>query len=99
MAQKVNYEKANDQHIGTFVFYGKASDSKLYYDLSVETPVQVSQEDLEHAFKLGRALVSVTASNVETLYTVVAVVGNKAKTVDLVSSAVTVTEWQAKATA
>ena len=93
----VNYEKANDQHIGTFVVYGKASDSKLYYDLSVQTPVQVTEKDLKHAFESGRLLVSVTSSNVETLYAVVAVVGNKAKTVDVVSSTATVTEWTAKA--
>lgn len=94
---KVNYEKANDQHIGTFVVYGKSSDSKLYYDLSVETPVQVTEADLKHAFECGRLLVSVTASNVETLYAVIAVTGNKAKTVDVVSSTATVTEWTAAA--
>ena len=96
---KVNYDKSRDKNVGTYVFYGKTSDSKLYYDLSVDTPVQVEQADLEAAFKAGRALVSVTVSDVETMYAVVAVTGNKAKTVDVASSTVTVTEWTAKATA
>lgn len=96
---KVNYDTSRDKNVGTYVFYGNTTDSKLYYDLTLETPVQVTQEDLEASFKAGRAVVSVTAEEVETLYAVVAVVGNKAKTVDVVSSTVTVTEWTAKASA
>lgn len=94
---KVIYDQAKDKNVATYVFDGKISDSKLYYDLTKTTPVQVEQDDLEDAFLKGRVIVSVNNSGVVTNYAVVAVVGNKAKTVDLVSSSVTVTEWTAKA--
>lgn len=96
---KCFYDQAKDKNIANYVFYGKSSDSKLYYDLSVATPVQVTQADLQDAFKKGRVLISVTVSEVETLYAAVAVVGNKAKTVDVASETVTVTEWAALAPA
>ena len=91
------FDQAKDKNVAARVFYGKSSDSKLYYDLSVESPVQVTQADLADAFKKGRLLISVTVSDVETLYAAVAVVGNKAKTVDVASNTVTVTEWAAAA--
>lgn len=96
---KTTFERANDQHVAQFIVFGNATDSKLYYDLSVETPVQVTEEDLQKAFATGKLVISVTVSDVETIYVPVAVVGNKAKTVDVASSTVTVTEWAAKASA
>lgn len=96
---KTVFEKANNKFVAEFIIYGKASDSKLYYDLAAETPVQVTEEDLQRLFATGKLVISVTVSDVETLYLPVAVVGNKAKTVDVASSTVTVTEWSAKASA
>lgn len=96
---KTLFEKANNQHVAQFIIYGKASDSKLYYDLTAATPEQVTEEDLNKLFATGKLVISVTVSDVETLYLPVAVVGNKAKTVDVASSTVTVTEWAAKASA
>ena len=92
------YDHAIDKNVANFVLYGNTSDNKLYYDLTLETPVQVSQEDLEHAFKKGRALISVTDGGTETLYTVVSVTGNVAKVVATVSNAVALVEYAAKAT-
>ena len=96
---KVVYERANDQHVAQFIIFGNATDNKLYHDLSVETPVQVTEAELKKAFATGKLVISVTVSEVETIYVPVAVVGNKAKTVDVASETVTVTEWAAKADA
>ncbi|MBP5598089.1 MAG: hypothetical protein J6Y02_22160 [Pseudobutyrivibrio sp.] len=96
---KISYEKANDQHIAQITLFGKAADGKLYYDLTADDPEQVTEEDLQKAFATGKLVISVTVSETETIYTPVAVVGNKAKTVDVASETVTVTEWAAKASA
>lgn len=96
---KTTFERANDQHVAQFIVFGNATDNKLYYDLSAKTPVQVTEEDLQKAFATGKLVISVTVSDVETIYVPVAVVGNTAKTVDVASSTVTVTEWSAKASA
>ena len=97
MSLKPIYEKANDQHVASYVMYGDPTDNKLYYDLTAEEPVQVTQADLKHAFETGRALISVTASEVETLYSVVSVTGNVAKIAAVVSNAVALVEYSAAA--
>lgn len=91
------YDHAIDKNVATYILYGNSSDNKLYYDLTLETPLQVSQEDLEHAFKKGRALISVTDGGTTTLYTVVSVTANVAKVVATVSNAVALVEYAAKA--
>ena len=96
---KTTFETANEQHVRSYIVYGNATDSKLYYDLTAETPVQVTEEDLQKAFATGKLLISVTVDDAETFYKPVAVVANVAKTVDVASSTVTVTEWAAKASA
>ena len=91
------FEKANDQHVRTIVFYGKAADSKLYYESAYTT--QVTQADLERAFLLGCVLIKDS-----TTYRVpVSLAGNKAKTIDVTTVSSTATpsfvEWLAAATA
>lgn len=86
------FDDANDKNVAAYVVYGKASDSKLYYS-SADGADQVTEADLADIFAKGRVIVkSGTAS-----FAVVKVNGNKAYTVDEVSSAIALVEWSAKA--
>jgi hypothetical protein len=86
------FDDANDKNVASYVVYGKASDSKLY-DSTAEDAKQITQEELANFFAKGRLIVKVSTAS----YAVVKVAANKAYTVDLVSGAVSVTEWSAKA--
>ena len=88
------FEKANDQHIRSIVFYGKTADHKLYYDSACTTGKEVTQADLEYAFNLGVLLIQEST----TLRVPIVLSTNKVKTVDVSSSTVSVTEWTATAT-
>lgn len=86
------FDDANDKNVASYVVYGKASDSKLYYS-TAEDAKQVTEADLANFFAKGRLIVKVSTAS----YAVVKVAANKAYTVDEVSSAVALTEWSAKA--
>ena len=86
------FDDANDKNVASYVVYGKASDSKLYYS-AAEDADQVTEADLANFFAKGRLIVKVSTAS----YAVVKVAANKAYTVDLVSGTVSVTEWSAKA--
>lgn len=89
------FDDARDKNVANFVVYAKTSDSKLYYDLTATTPVQVTQADIEDAFAKGRLIVvdEDGASLVP-----FAIKANKVTTAKLVSSTLTATEWAAVAT-
>ena len=86
------YDDAKDKNVASFVIYGKASDSKLYYS-TAEDAAQVTEADLADIFSKGRAIVKVGTK----AFAVVKVDGNKAFTVDEVSNAVALVQWTAKA--
>lgn len=91
------FDDARDKNVANFIVDGKAADGKLYYDLTATTPVQVTQADVEDAFKKGRLIVSTSAG----LFQALAVVGNKVLTASMAGSptaAITGTEWEAKDT-
>lgn len=86
------YEQLKDLHIRNFVVYGKAADSKLYYESTYKT--QVKQADLEDAFKKGSLLILDS-----TTYRVpVELAANVVKTMGTVSSALAFVSWSALAT-
>lgn len=90
------FDDARDKNVANFVVDGKAADGKLYYDLTATTPVQVTQADVEDAFKKGRLVVSTT----DGLFQALAVVGNKVLTAGMTGSpaAIAGIEWAALAT-
>lgn len=96
MITKRVFDDARDKNVANFVVYAKTSDSKLYYDLTATSPVQVTQADVEDAFAKGRLIV---IDEDGTSLTPIAVKGNKVTTAKLVSTTLTATEWAAKATA
>ena len=85
------FQDAKDKYVTAVVVYGKASDSKLYVD--AEYSKQVDQAVVEDAFDKNVLLVKVGT----TKYRPVKVAANKVTVIDLVSGAVTATEFQAKA--
>ena len=95
MITKKVFDDARDKNVASLVVYAKTSDSKLYYDLTATTPVQVTQADIEDAFAKGRLIVvdEDGASLVP-----FAIKANKVTTAKVVSSALTATEWAAVAT-
>lgn len=96
MIGKKIFDDARDKNVANFVVYGKAADSKLYYDLTVDTPVQVKQADIEDAFNKGRLIIM----NSTTALVPLALSGNKVLTASMSGSpaAITGTEWAAEAT-
>lgn len=86
------FDDANDKNVASYVVYGKASDSKLYYS-TAEGADQVTEADLANFFTKGRLIIKVSTAS----YAVVKVAANKAYTVDEVSSAIALVEWSAKA--
>lgn len=92
------YDDAKDKNIANYVFYGNTTDSKLYYS-TAEDAEQVKEEDLLDAFQKGRAVVAVVGDDSTAYYAVTKVEGNKAYTLDVVETVVTVTEWAALAKA
>ncbi len=92
------FNDASDKNVANVVFYGDTTDSKLYYTTGTGKE-QVTEEDLQHAFLQSSVLVAIVGESATDYLKVVKVSGNKASTVDLASSTVTVTEWTAKAKA
>jgi hypothetical protein len=86
---EIIYNDAKDQYVANFVAYGKAADSKLYYDAEYTT--QVKKADAEDAFMKGRLLIK-TASGV---VAATGIAGAKVLTVAMSGSpaALTGTEW------
>ena len=90
------YMTADGKNVAAYVAYGDTTDSKLY-DGTGASKKQIEEAELVAAFKNGRVLVAIVGQSATDYLEVVKVSGNKASTVDLVSSTVTVTEWSAKA--
>jgi hypothetical protein len=86
------FDAANDKNVASYVVYGNSTDSKLYYS-SADGADQVTEADLSNIFAKGRAIVKVGTK----AFVIVKVDGNKAYTVDEVSSAIALVEWTAKA--
>ena len=86
------FDDAKDKNVAKFVVYGKAADSKVYYDSAYTT--QVTQADLEDAFKKGRLIVM----NSTVALVPVALDANKVATIDVSGTTVTGAEWAAVAT-
>lgn len=86
------FEKANDQHVRNLVVFGKAADTKLYYDAAYTE--QVTQADAEYYFGMNCLQVKTAAG----LFAPVAVKGAAVLTIDLASSNPTITSWAVKAT-
>ena len=82
------FNDAKDQYVANFVVYGKASDSKLYYEADYKT--QVSKADAEEAFSKGRLVVK-TATGIAAA---LGVSGSKVLTIAMSgSSTLAGTEW------
>ena len=88
------FDDAKDKNVANVVFYGDETDNKLYYEASGSTKTQVTQADLEDAFKKGRLIVAVG----DNMYTPVKVAANKVTVADIVSNAVALVDYTAKAT-
>lgn len=86
------FDDAKDKNVAKFVVYGKAADNKVYYDSAYTT--QVTQADLEDAFKKGRLIVM----NSAVALVPVALDANKVATIDVSGTTVTGAEWAAVAT-
>lgn len=86
------YDDAKDKNVANFVVYAKAADSKVYYEAAYTT--QVTQADLEDAFKKGRLIVM----NGTVALSPVALDANKVATIDVSGTTVTGAEWAAVAT-
>lgn len=83
------WNDAKDMNVANFVVYGKAADSKLYYESSYTT--QVKTADAEEAFEKGRLVIKVTAGYLVPL----GIASNKVLTAAMSGSpaAIAGTEW------
>lgn len=85
------YITANEKNVGALVAYGKAADSKLYYESTYTT--QVTQADAENAFSLGLLLIKDSTK----LLKPITMDGNKVLTASMVAgdsgSTFTPVEW------
>lgn len=88
------YDDAKDKNVANVIFYADTTDNKLYYEASGATKTQVTQADLEDAFNKGRLLIAVSTD----LFTPISVSANKVRIADVVSEAVAIVEYAAKAT-
>lgn len=86
------FNDAKDKNVANFVVYGKAADSKVYYEAAYTN--QVTQADLEDAFNKGRLIIM----SGDVALVPVVLNANKVTTVALSSGSVAGTEWAAKAT-
>lgn len=82
---------AADKNVAAKIVYGKAADSKLYLEAAYTN--QAPQSAVEDAFFKGLLLVKVG----DVFYKPFKLDGNKVTVGGLVSSTVTLTEFQAKA--
>lgn len=84
------FADAADKNVCGVIYYGKTADHKLYLEADYKT--QITQAQLEDAFKKGQVLIYDGTS-----YMIpVSITGNKAVTVAGTTS-VAGTEWTAKA--
>ena len=91
MKLKHIYIDGNDKHVGKYVVFGKAADSKIYVDADFSE--QVAAADALEAFNKGLLLVQVGTD----VFEPVKVSGVKVTVLDVVSGAVTAKEFSAKA--
>ena len=91
MKLKPIYIDGNDKHVGKYVVFGKAADSKIYVDADFSE--QVAAADALEAFKKGLLLVQVGTD----VFEPVKVAGVKVTVLDVVSGSVTAKEFSAKA--
>lgn len=82
------FDQARDKNVATYLFYGKTADKKLYYESDYKT--QVTQTDLQDAFKKGRLLVI----DGTTYLAAISLAANKVSTVTKATS-VDLVEWSA----
>lgn len=82
---------AVDKNVAAMVVYGKSADKKLYLEAGYKN--QAAQVDVEDAFTKNLLLVKVG----DDFFKPVKISGNKVTIADLVSTTVTLTEYQAKA--
>ena len=80
-----------DKNVAALVVYGKSADKKLYLEEGYKN--QAAQSDVEDAFTKNLLLVKVG----DDFFKPIKISGNKVTIADLVSTTVTLTEYQAKA--
>lgn len=80
-----------DKNVAALVVYGKSADKKLYLEAGYTN--QAAQADVEDAFTKNLLLVKVGND----FFKPIKISGNKVTIADLVSTTVTLTEYQAKA--
>lgn len=85
------FNDAKDQYVAALVVYGKSADKKLYLEAGYKN--QAAQADVADAFAKNLLLVKVG----DDFFKPVKISGNKVTIADLVTSSVTLTEYQAKA--
>ena len=85
------FQDAKDKYVAAVVVYGKASDSKLYVDADFSE--QAGIDVVKDAFDKGVLVVKVG----DAAFRPVKVAGVKATVIDVVSGAVSATEFSAKA--
>ncbi|MBO7453230.1 MAG: hypothetical protein J6U54_23095 [Clostridiales bacterium] len=88
-----NFIDAADKYVAAKIVYGKAADSKLYLEAAYTN--QAPQADVEEAFLKNQLIVKVG----DVFYKPFKLDGNKVTVGGLVSTTVTLTEFQAKASA
>ena len=81
------YNDAKDEHVANFVVYGKAADSKIYYDAEYTT--QVTKADAEDAFLKGRLIVKTASGASEAI----GITSTKVLTAAVSSGSLAATEW------
>ena len=85
------FQDAKDKYVTAVIVYGKASDSKLYVDADFSE--QVGIDVVKDAFEKGVLMVKVGDAE----FRPVKVAGVKVTVIDVVSAAVSATEFSAKA--
>lgn len=97
MIKQRYFDDARDKNVANYVVYGKSADHKLYYDLTVTTPVQVTQADVEDAFAKGRLIIVTDDGMFAAINVVENVVLTAAMAGTLGSEVITGVEWAAEA--
>lgn len=85
------YQDAKDKYVTAVIVYGKTADSKIYVDADFSE--QVGIDVVKDAFEKGVLMVKVG----EAEFRPVKVAGVKVTVIDVVSAAVSATEFSAKA--
>lgn len=91
------FQNAKDKNVKTYIAFGKAADSKLYYESTYTT--QVTEEDMLYAFTRGMLLINDDGA----FKVAVEAKDNKCKTLKMAgasgSQVMQFNEWAAKASA